>query len=150
MYQLASSRLGIVLATLAAVLLAQLPAGESAAQRKSKSIQSEARWVSFDAEAKTATVKIVKPGKIRDKQQRKQIKAGKQVVFDVTPEGSVLTRTTVAINGMKSEFADIKPGKRVYVYWSVDEARPHGRYARKIDVIFSREELEARYGAEDE
>ena len=26
----------------------------------------------------------------------------------------MLTRTTVAINGMKSEFADIKPGKRVY------------------------------------
>jgi len=150
MHKLSTSRLGLVFATLLALLVVQLTAGESVAQGKSKSIQSEARWVSFDADAKTATVKIVKPGKIRDKQQRKQVRPGKQVVFDITPEGSVLTRTTVAINGMKSEFADIEPGKRVYVYWKVDEAKPHGRYARKIDVIFTREEFEARYKVEDE
>jgi hypothetical protein len=146
---LASSPTGFWFAVLAAAVLSPLVAGEADAQNKSKTVQSEARWVSFDAEAKTVTVKIIKPGKIRDKQQRKQVRSGKQVVFDVTPEGSVLTRTTVAINGMKSEFADIKPGKSVYVYWKPDEAKPHGRYARKIDVIFSREEFEARYGIKD-
>ena len=123
---------------------------EAVAQSKSKSVQTQARWVAFDSDAKTVTVKVVKAGKIRDKQQRKQVKKGKEVVFDVKPEGSVLTRTTVAINGIKSELSDIEVGKSVNVYWVVDPAKPSGRFARKIDVLFSRKELEERYGTQDE
>ena len=124
-------------------------AAPAAAEKKSRSVQTDARFVAFDPEAKTVTVKVTKPGKISDRAQRKQVRSGKEVVFDVVPEGSVLTRTTVAINGMKSELTDIDPGRRVYVYWVSDAEKPTGRFARKIDVIFTAEEFEERYGVQD-
>jgi len=138
-----------IIGSVMALLLVSL-ASDGLAQSKSRSVQTQARWVAFDAEAKTVTVKVVKAGKIRDKEQRKQVKKGKEVVFDVKPEGSVLTRTTVAINGIKSELTDIEVGKSVNVYWVADASKPSGRFARKIDVLFSRKELEERYGAQDE
>ena len=62
------------------------------------------------------------------------------------PEGSVLTRTTVAINGVKGEIADIPEGKTVNVYWRPDEEDPTILRARKIDVVMSDEELDEKYG----
>ena len=138
-----------IIGSVMALLLVSL-ASEGFAQSKTRSVPPQARWVAFDPAAKTVTVKVVKAGKIRDKEQRKQVKKGKEVVFDVKPEGSVLTRTTVAINGIKSELTDIEVGKSVNVYWVADASKPSGRFARKIDVLFSRKELEERYGAQDE
>lgn len=139
-----------LVAVLALTLAPSILTSEAWAQTKSRIVQSQARWVAFDPAEKTVTVKIVRAGKIADKQQRKEVKKGREVIFDVKPEGSVLTRTTVAINGMKAELAGIEVGKNVRLYWVTDESQPHGRFARKIDVVFSRKELEERYGVKDE
>jgi hypothetical protein len=139
----------VVLGALLGGLLIVGLAPEANAEKKHKSVQTEAKWVSFDAEAKQVTIKVVKPGKIKDKKLKKEFKKGKKVTLDVTPEGSIMTRTTVAVNGMKSEIEKIPVGKRVYVYWVVDDSKPSGRFARKIDVIFSAEELAERYGFKD-
>ena len=104
------------------------------AQAKGKSVQT-----------KTVTVKVKKPGRGKD---AKVLKRNKEAVFAVKPEGSVLTRTTVAINGVKGEITDIPEGKTVNVYWRPDENDPSILRARKIDVIMSDAELDAKYGAE--
>jgi hypothetical protein len=110
-----------------------------------KSVQTEAVWVAFDAEAKTVTAKVKKPGRGRD---AKLLKKNKEATWAVKPEGSVLVRTTVAINGVKGELGDIPEGKTVNIYWRPDEKDPTILRARKIDVILSDEELDAKYGAE--
>lgn len=114
------------------------------AAAKPKSIQTEAKWISFDAAAKTVTVKVRKPGK-KAKDKELQIKKGKEATFNVIPDGSIMTRTSVAINGKKGALDEIPEGKTVNVYWLPDEKNPGQRFAKKIDVILSEEELEARY-----
>ena len=91
------------------------------------------------------TVKIKKPGRGK---AAKSLKRGKEASFNVKPEGSVMTRTTVAVNGRKGELADIPKGKTVNIYWIPDEKDKEARFARKIDVSFSEAELEARSSAE--
>ena len=113
------------------------------AQAEGKSVQTEATWIEFDPEAKTVTVKVKKPGRGKD---AKLLKRNKEAVFAVKPEGSVLTRTTVAVNGVKGEIADISEGETVNVYWRPDEKDPSILRARKIDVFLSDEELDAQYG----
>lgn len=115
------------------------------AQARGKSVQTEAEWIKYDPEAKTVTVKVKKPGRGKD---ARLLKKNRDAVFAVKPEGSVLTRTTVAINGVKGEITDIPEGKTVNVYWRPDENDPTILRARKIDVIMSDEELDAKYGIE--
>jgi hypothetical protein len=111
--------------------------------KKSKSTQNEAEWIVYDAAAKTVTVKITKKGKGPNK---KLLKTRKEATFNVIPEGSVLTRTTVTINGIKSELTDIPEGKTVLIYWVPDPNKEGEFFARKIDAILSEEELDAKYG----
>jgi hypothetical protein len=115
-------------------------AGPAAAQKKEKSVQTEADWVAYDADAQTVTVKVVKPGS-----GAKGLSAGKDAVFNVKAEGTVLTRTTVKVNGKAGKLTDIMAGKRVMIYWKPDEKDPNARFARSIDVTFSEEELNERY-----
>ena len=130
----------------ACVCLLAVALGSSAqAQPKSKSVQTEAEWLSFDAESSTVTVKVKKPGRGK---AAKGLRRGKEATFKVKPEGSVMTRTTVAVNGRKGELADIPKGKTVNIYWIPDDKDQEARFARKIDVIFSEAELEARSTAE--
>jgi hypothetical protein len=110
---------------------------------KSKSTQNEAQWVAYDATAKTVTVKVTKKGKGPNK---KLLKVRKEATFNVIPEGSVLTRTSVAINGVKGELTDIPEGKTVLIYWIPDPNKDGELFARKIDVILSEEELDEKYG----
>jgi anti-sigma factor RsiW len=110
-------------------------------------IQTEANWVKFDPATKTISVKVTKPG-ARPKNSDAAIVKGKDTQFDVQPEGSVLTRTTVKINGRKGEFADIAEGKRVLIYWIEDAAKSTKRFARSVDVTLSEEELNERYKLE--
>ncbi len=112
------------------------------AQAKGKSVQTEAKWIKYDPEAKTVTVKVKKPGRGED---AKLLKRNKEAVFAVKPEGSVLTRTTVSINGVKGELTDIPEGKTVNVYWRPDEKDPSILRARKIDMFMSDAELDAKY-----
>lgn len=111
--------------------------------QKSKSTQNEAEWLSYDPAAKTVTVMITKKGKGPNKNL---LKTRKEATFNVIPEGSVLTRTTVAINGIKAELQDIPKGKTVLVYWVPDPNKKGELFARKIDAILSEEELDAKYG----
>jgi len=129
-----------------AVLTLLAPTLAFAQKGKSKSTQTEARWVSFDPAAKTVVAKVQKPGKGPNK---KMMKKNKETTFRVVPEGSILKRTSVAVNGKKGELADIPEGKQVNIYWVPDEENEGGFFARKIDVVMSEEEANRRWAVEE-
>jgi hypothetical protein len=133
----------VLVGLVAAVAVSLLGGGVAQAQSKGKSTQTEAVWVKYDSANQEAVVKVTKPGKGKD---AKKLQRGREYSFKVKPEGSVLTRTTVTINGKKAEITDIPEGKTVNVYWRPDEKDAKVFAARKIDVIFSDEELDKRYG----
>jgi hypothetical protein len=133
-------------ASVAACLIAA-PAA-IAAEDKAKSTQSEGKWVKFDSAANTVTIKITKEGKGAKPPEALKVRKGRDAVFKVKPTGSVLTKTSVAINGKKGELTDIPEGKTVNVYWVADQSDPKSRFAKKIDVILSDEELDAKYGVD--
>jgi hypothetical protein len=113
-----------------------------------KSVSNEAQFVKYDEAASTVTVKILKKGKGNTALMKKfdaQVKNGKEATFNVIPTGSVLTRTSVAVNGVKGEMTDLKPGKKILIYWVEDEKKKGELFARKIDVVLSEEELDKRY-----
>jgi len=126
-------------------LLAGAAHAQAPGPEVSKSIKTEGEFVAYDATAQTVTVKITKPGTGKE---AKSLQAGQNAEFKVKPEGSVLSRTTVAIQGVKAELGQLQAGKTVNVYWRPDEADPNARFARKIDVILSEQELDQRYGGE--
>jgi hypothetical protein len=132
----------------AAACLAFGFAGVAHAQGNQKSVSNEAEFVKYDEAASTVTVKILKKGKGNNalmKQFDAQVKSGKDATFNVIPTGSVLTRTSVAVNGVKGEMTDLKPGKKVLIYWVEDPKKKGELFARKIDVVLSEEELNKRY-----
>jgi hypothetical protein len=139
MYMRAKRILGFA----AAAAVAGLVAASQAPAAEQKSTRNEAEWVAYDAAAKTVTMKIKKLGL---GPSAAQLKVGQEAVFNVQPEGSVLSRTSVAVNGKKGALTDIKPGKTVLVYWVPDPKDAKARFARKIDVILSEQELDERYG----
>jgi hypothetical protein len=114
----------------------------ASAQAAEKTTQTEARWIAYDAASKSVKVKVDKPGKGPNKDK---LKRNQEVSFRVVPEGSVLVRTSVAINGVKGELTDIPADKKVNVYWLPDPENKDGYFARKIDVVLSEEELDKRY-----
>ena len=136
-----------MLAAAAAFALAASPALAQDAT-KGKSVQTEAEWVAFDAAGNTVKVKV-KKNRGGKAPEGLGLKEGQEATFKVKPEGSVLTRTTVAINSQKADLKDLKAGKTVMIYWVADTADPKARFARKIDQILSEEEAEERYGSED-
>jgi ABC-type glycerol-3-phosphate transport system substrate-binding protein len=148
------SQIRFVLASaLALALAAGLSATAASAQGKpQKSVNNEAKFVSYDEAASTVTVTITKKGKGNRnliKKYKKEVKNGKDVTFNVIPTGSILKRTSVAINGVKGEMTDLQPGKSLQVYWIEDPKKPGELFARKIDVVLSEEELNARYEVVD-
>lgn len=98
-----------------ALLLAAVPAE---AQSKQKSKQARGTFKGFDAAASTITL----------------LEGGKEIVYKVKPEGSVLSRTTVKINGVPMYVKDIPEGAPIIVYWRPDEADKEQRFARSIDA----------------
>jgi len=126
------------------LLLGGAIATPASAEKKSKVIQTEAKWVEFDPEAKTVTITVKKTGK-KPKDKSLKLKKGQKATFTVKPEGSVLTRTTVKINGLGGALTDIPVGKSVNIYWIPDDENEGKRFARSIDVIFSQEEMEAKW-----
>lgn len=139
--ELNSMMAGFVALAGALALALAMPAPAQAA--KSKSVKTEARFVSYDASAKTITVKVVKTGK-KPKNKELVMKRGKQATFKVKPEGSILTRTSVTLNGQKADITDIPVKKTINIYWVPDQADENIRFARKIDMILSDEEMDAR------
>jgi hypothetical protein len=114
----------------------------ASAEAAEKTTQTEARWIAYDAASKSVKVKVDKPGKGPNKDK---LKRNQEVSFRVVAEGSVLVRTSVAINGVKGELTDIPADKKVNVYWLPDPENKDGYFARKIDVVLSEEELDKRY-----
>jgi len=142
-----------VASALAFALAAGLVASAASAQGGQKSVQNEAQFVKFDEAASTVTVKILKKGKGNSalmKQFDDQVKNGKDATFNVIPTGSVLTRTSVAVNGVKGEMKDLQPGKTIQIYWVEDPKKKGELFARKIDVVLSEEELSKRYEVVEE
>jgi hypothetical protein len=133
----AMPRLAATGAAFFAAVLLGMPAGAA-----EKTTQTEARWIAYDAATKSVKVKVDKPGKGPNKDK---LKRNQEVSFRVVPEGSVLVRTSVAINGVKGELTDIPADKKVNVYWLPDPENKDGYFARKIDVVLSEEELDKRY-----
>ena len=117
------------------------------AQGDQKSVQNEAQFVKFDEATSTVVVKILKKGKGNSallKQFDAQLKNGKETTFNVIPTGSVLSRTSVAVNGMKGEMKDLQPGKTILIYWVEDPKKKGELFARKIDVVLSEDEQDKR------
>ncbi len=96
--------------------IAAVAAAPASAEPKSK--KSEGRLVAFDAEANTLTVKV----------------KGKEEVFHVKSEGTVLTRTSVTLNGRPAKLTDLPPKAPVIVYWRENAANKDRKDARKIDA----------------
>lgn len=140
-----AARLVLQFATGLALILAitSLGTGVALAEKKAKSIKTEARFVTFDAEAKTITVRVVKAGK-KPKNSALKLRTGKPADFSVKPEGSVLTRTSVTLNGKRADITEISEGQTIIIYWVPHETQPDLRYARKIDMVLSDRELEER------
>jgi uncharacterized cupredoxin-like copper-binding protein len=137
------NRLLASLALASIVLLFHAPAFAA-----EKSVQNEAEFLSFDEAASTVTVTIMGGGKGNKKFIKAHsgtVKKGADVTFNVIPTGSILTRTSVAINGKKAEITDIAAGKRVLIYWLEDPKKPGELFAKKIDVVISEEEFNRRY-----
>jgi hypothetical protein len=107
-------------------LLALAVASPVAAQVKSKVKRDNGRFVAFDPEAQTVTVKV----------------KGKDTVFQVKVEGSVLNRTTVSMNASPGKLADLPSRAPVIVYWvpcddkgaKCKDKDKRLKYARKIDA----------------
>ena len=130
------------LALLAVALLAG-PAAQTAQAKKSKSIKTEATFIAYDAEAKTLEVKVKKKGK-KPANKKLKLKTGKSATFKVKPEGSVLTRTSVTLDGKRADINEIRKGQFLFIYWVPDETDPDARFARKIDMVLSEAEMDAR------
>lgn len=114
-------------------------AASAGAAPKSTQIETEGEFVSFDAAAKTVTVKVLKPGK--QVRGLPKLARGKEAEFNVEPEGSVLTRTTVKMrDGTAGQFTDLQAGRKVKVFWIPDPDQEGKRKARSIAVFVPAEE----------
>ena len=83
-------------------------------------------------------------GRGRPKNKKLKLSRGKPATFKVNPEGSILVRTSVTANGKRSSLEEIPDAKTLNVYWIPDKDDPDIRYAKKIDMIWTDQELEAR------
>jgi hypothetical protein len=136
-------RIAVIAIASAAVLAAP-------ALAKEKSVSNEAKWIKFDEASSTITVEILNNGRGNKKlmdEHKDTVSRGKEVTFKVKPSGSILTRTSVKVNGQRGELADIREGKQVNIYWTEDESG-EGLFARTIDVTISEEEFDRRYETE--
>ena len=135
-----------VLALAGALCLLQSGSALNASAR-SRTIKTEGEWVGFDPEINIVTVMVKKPG---DRVPGMKILRKKRLAtFRVKPGGFLLTRTTVAIRGQKGELGDIAKGRKVNVYWLPDDDEEGTRFAHKIDVILSDDEVDEMYGIEE-
>ncbi len=134
----------VSLVALVSLVFVLAPAGASA--KKSKSIKTEAFFVSLDTKKNVMEVKVKKTGK-KPKNKKLKLKTGKKATFNVKPEGSVLKRTTVALDGQRVDINEIEPNQFLFIYWVPDEGNPDERFARKVDLVLTDEQMDARNDA---
>jgi hypothetical protein len=129
---------GVALAAAAALALAGA-ARPGLAEPQSKQIETEAIFQKYDAAASTITVQIIKPGSVP--KGLPKLQKGKEAVFKVKAEGTVLTRSTVKLlTGQAAKFEDLQAGKKVKIFWVPDEADKTVRYARSVSIFKPTEE----------
>jgi len=109
---------GVRFVAFAAAVLVAFAIASPVRAEETKSERSNGKFVSYDAAAQSIVVK----------------EGGKDQAYQVKAEGSVLTRTTLTMNGRVARFDDLKPGMIAIVYWKPDAADAAKRLARKIDV----------------
>ena len=112
-----------------AVVLSAFGAGPAYAQKKAKPKQVQGQYLSFDAATNTIKVK----------------EKGKERTYTVKPEGSILTRTAVKINGHGAKITELPPNSRIILYWMPDEKDPKQRFARTIDAPNIPEDLQEEF-----
>jgi hypothetical protein len=112
-----------------ALVFSAVSAGPAYAQKKAKPKQVQGTYLSFD-EA-TSTIKIKEKGK--------------EKVYTIKPEGSILTRTAIKINGRGAKITELPPNSRIILYWIPDEKDPKMRFARTIDAPSIPEDLQEEF-----
>jgi hypothetical protein len=125
------------LALLAALFLLASFGPTPAEAKRPKQTQTEATFLSWDAEAHTITVKVRRTGRGKGPKLPPQlrIKRGQSVTFNVKEEGSVLTSTIVkSKQGTRMDFEELRPGSKVFVFWLPDEKDESARFARSIAI----------------
>jgi hypothetical protein len=90
-----------------------------AADEKGKTERTAGRFMKWDKEGGTVTVKV----------------KGKEEVYNVVAEGSVLTRTTVTVKSKPGKLDDLAEGMVVQVYWKPNASDATKKDARKIDSV---------------
>lgn len=124
-----SSSVKRALATLAALAMVLTVVGAAPAYAKDKPKRVQGQFISYDPAASTIKIK----------------ERGKEVEYTVKAEGSILTRTSVKINGLGGKVTDLKPEMRLFLYWVPDAKNPKMRFARTIDVPNVPEELQDEF-----
>ena len=119
----------LIAVTALAVVLAAFSADPAHAQKKSKVKQVQGQYLSFDEATSTIKVK----------------EKGKEQVYTVKPEGSILSRTAVKINGHDAKITELPPNSRIILYWMPDEKDPKKRFARTIDAPNIPEDLQEEF-----
>ncbi len=139
-----AARLAVSLCAAVFLLAAPAVIVETAhAEKKTKSTKTEAKFISYDDATKTMTVKVLKSGK-RPKTKKLSMKRGKKATFKIKTEGSILVKTSVTADGMRSSIDEIPADKTLNIYWVPDETDPDVRFARKVDMVYTDEELAER------
>ncbi len=87
------------------------------AEDKAKTERTAGKFIKWDKEAGTVSIK----------------EKGKDIVFSVIAEGSVLTRTTVTVKAKPAKLDDLKEGQILVVYWKPGAGDK--KDARKIDAV---------------
>ncbi|HBZ70108.1 MAG TPA: hypothetical protein DEP35_10390 [Deltaproteobacteria bacterium] len=120
----------IAAVALAAVWIVGGIVSTASADEKAKTERTAGKFVKWDKEAGTVLVK----------------EKGKDVLFNVVAEGSVLVRTTVTVKAKPAKLDDLKEGQIVVVYWKPVASDPNKKDARKIDAVSLPEGQEAEEG----
>ncbi len=113
---------------LAATWVVAAAAPTARADEKAKTERTSGKFVKWDKEGGTVSIK----------------EKGKDVVFAVVAEGSVLTRTTVTVKAKPAKLDDLKEGQIVVVYWKPGVGDK--KDARKIDAVSLPEGTEEEEG----
>jgi hypothetical protein len=120
----------IAVIALAAAWMVGGATSAASADEKAKTERTAGKFVKWDKAAGTVLVK----------------EKGKDVLFDVVAEGSVLTRTTVTVKAKPAKLDDLKEGQIVVVYWKPGASDPNKKDARKIDAVSLPEGTQAEEG----
>jgi len=115
---------------LAAVWIVGGAVSNASADEAIKTERTAGKFVKWDKDAGTVVVK----------------EKGKDVLFSVIAEGSVLTRTTVTVKAKPAKLDDLKEGQIVVVYWKPAASDPNKKDARKIDAVSLPEGTQAEEG----